>query len=166
MARVIPPLVLKMVEEASSAAASEVSPFWLSDSEGVPEEGMYQLAFELDVKNTEQLLGKLPLGYRIVFTIFNWEHSRAGEGFKTGIENVGEDLVESAATCYEAVDMAEEALALRQMLERYRESPLDYEQIQAGYDAITNPYRDDWNRIPLLVRHLSRHADKYFCIEA
>jgi len=60
MARIIPPLVCEMVEEASSSAGSDISPFWQSDSEGTQEEGMYQLASELDVENADQLLAQLP----------------------------------------------------------------------------------------------------------
>lgn len=166
MARIIPPLVLKMVEEASSSAGSDISPFWESDSEGTPEEGMYQLASELDVENAEQLLSQLPPGYRLVYSIFLWEASRAGEGFTTGTDNSGPALVQAAAKAYAEAGMAEEATALERMLAQYVQTPQDYQQIEAAYEAVDNPYKDDWERIPPLVRHLCEGADRYFYVEA
>ena len=166
MTRMIPPLVSGMVEEASASAGSEVSPLWQSDSEGVPEEGMYQLASELDVENPEHLLNLLPSGYRVVYSIFLWEQSRAGEGFKTGTDNSGQTLVYSAADSYELVGMPEEANALRSMLSQYATTPLDNDRIKAEYDAVPNPYKEDWGRIPRLVRHLCKNADRYFYAEA
>lgn len=162
MNRIIPPLVREMVEEASSSAGSETSPFWQSDGEGIPEEGMYQLAFELDVPDPDKLLGQLPPGYRIVYSIFLWEQSRAGEGFKTGVDNSGQALVHAAAVSYEEIGMHEEADALRRMLEQCTQTPHDHERIEAVYNAADNPYKDDWNRIPHVVRHLCANADRYF----
>ena len=166
MARIIPPLVLEMVEEASSSAGSDISPFWQSDSEGTPEEGMYQLASELDVANAEQLLSQLPPGYRMVYSIFLWESSRAGEGFTTGIDNSGPALVQAAAKAYAEAGMAEETTALERMLAQYVQTPQDYQLIEAAYEAVDNPYKDDWERIPKLVRHLCENADRYFYVEA
>lgn len=166
MARMIPSLVLEMVEEASSSAGSDVSPFWLSDSEGTPEEGMYQLASELDVENADPLLAQLPPGYRMVYSIFSWEASRAGEGFKTGTDNSGLALVQAAAKAYAEAGMPEEAAALERMLAQYVHTPLDYDSIEAAYEAVDNPYQDDWERIPRLVRHLCENADRYFYVEA
>ena len=166
MTRIIPALVLGMVEEASSSAHSEVSPFWQSDSEGIPEEGMYQLATELDVRDPDHLLDQLPPGYRIVYSIFMWEQSRAGEGFTTGVHNSGQALVHVAAASYAEVGMPEEATALRHMLEQYAGTPLDGERIEAAYNAVDNPYKEDWDRIPHLVRHLCENADRYFHADA
>ena len=166
MTRIIPALVLGMVDEASSSAGSDVSPFWLSDSEETSEEGMYQLASELDVDNPDHLLDQLPPGYRIVYAIFTWEQSRAGEGFRTGTDNAGQTLVHVAAASYAEVGMSEEATALRHMLEQYARTPLDHARIEAEYNAVDNPYKEDWDRIPHLVRHLCENADRYFCIEA
>jgi len=165
MTRIIPALVLGMVEEASSSAHSEVSPFWQSDSEGIPEEGMYQLATELDVRDPDHLLDQLPPGYRIVYSIFMWEQSRAGEGFTTGVHNSGQALVHVAAASYAEVGMSEEAVALRRMLEQYAKTPLDHDRIEVEYNAVDNPYKDDWERIPHLVRHLCENADRYFYVE-
>lgn len=166
MTRTIPPLVLKMVEEASRSAHSDVSPFWQSDSEGTPEEGMYQLAFELDIENPDHLLDQLPPGYRMVYAIFQWETSRAGEGFKTGADNSGPALVQAAATAYAETGTPEEAMALERMLAQYIQTPLDYDRIEAAYEAVDNPYKDDWERIPRLVSHLCENADRYFYVEA
>lgn len=167
MTRIIPPLVLEMVNEASSSAGSDVSPFWQSDSEGTPEEGMYQLALELDIENPDHLLNQLPPGYRMVYAIFQWETSRAGEGFKTGTDNSGAELVQAAAKAYAEAGMPEEAMALERMLAQYTQTPLDYERIEAAYEAEdNNPYKEDWERIPQLVRHLCENADRYFYVEA
>jgi hypothetical protein len=166
MTRIIPPPVLKMVEEASRSAGSDVSPFWQSDSEGTPEEGMYQLAFELDIENPDPLLDHLPPGYKIVYAIFQWESSRAGEGFKTGTDNSGPPLVQAAAKAYAEAGMPEEAVALERMLAQYTQTPLAYDRIEAAYEAVGNPYKDDWARIPQLVRHLCENADRYFYVEA
>ena len=166
MARIIPPLVARMVEEASTSARSDVTPFWGSDSEGTPEEGMYQLASWLDTEDAKHLLGQLPPGYRIVHSIFEWEMGRAGEGFKTGTDNVGEAAVRAAADSYEEVGMVEEANALRRMLDQYAATPSDYEKLEAAYNAAPNPYKEDWDRIPALVRHLCANADRYFYVDA
>lgn len=166
MNRMIPPLVSRIIEEASASAGAKISPFWQSASERVPEEGMYQLAAGLDVKNPEQLFNQLPSGYRVVYSIFMWEQSRAGEGFKTGTDNAGQSLVHAAADCYDLVGMPDEAGALRRMLVQYASTPLDYARIEAEYAALPNPYRDDWDRIPYLVRHLCVNADRYFYAEA
>ena len=80
MARIIPPLVFERVEEAFSSAGSDTSPFWQSDSEGTPEEGMHQLAPELDVGNAGQLLARLPPRHRMVHAIFLWETGRGRKG--------------------------------------------------------------------------------------
>ncbi len=166
MPRVIPPAVFEYVAGASTDARSDVVPFWQSDSEGIPEEGMYLLAAELHLPDTEALLDGLPVGYRIVFTIFNWEQSRAGEGFATGIENSGAGLVAAAASSYALVGMSEEARALRKVLEQYARTPHDFEALDAAYEANPNPNRDDWNRIPHLVRTLCANADHYFYTDA
>jgi len=166
MARIIPPEVQEMVDEASSSAGSDDAPFWESDSEGIPEEGMYQLASELDVENADQLLSQLPPGYRMVYSIFLWESSRAGEGFKTGTDNSGLSLVQAAATAYAEAGMAEEATALERMLAQYVQTPEDYDRIEAAYEAGDNAYKEDWDRIPHLVRHLCENADRYFYVEA
>ncbi|MDM0037927.1 hypothetical protein QTH89_15980 [Variovorax sp. J22G21] len=166
MTRIIPALVLRMVDEASSSAGSDVSPFWQSDGEGIPEEGMYRLASELDVRDPDHLLDQLPPGYRIVYSIFEWEQSRAGEGFTTGLHNSGQTLVHVAAASYAEVGMSEEAMALRHMLEQHAKTPLDYDRTEAAYNAVDNPYKDDWDRIPHLVRHLCENADRYFYVEA
>jgi len=166
MARIIPPEVQEMVDEASSSAGSDEAPFWESDSEGIPEEGMYQLASELDVENADQLLSQLPPGYRMVYSIFLWESSRAGEGFKTGTDNSGLSLVHAAATAYAEAGMAQEATALGRMLAQYVQTPEDYDRIDAAYEAGDNSYKEDWNRIPHLVRHLCENADRYFYVEA
>lgn len=167
MTRIIPPLVLEMVNEASSSAGSDVSPFWQSDSEGTPEEGMYQLALELDIEDPDHFLDQLPPGYRMVYAIFQWETSRAGEGFKTGTDNSGAELVQAAAKAYAEAGMPEEAMALERMLAQYTQTPLDYDRIEAAYEAEdNNPYKEDWERIPRLVRHLCENADRYFYVEA
>jgi len=166
MARIIPPPVLDMVNEATSSAGADVSPFWLSDSEGTAEEGMYQLALELDIENPDHLLDQLPPGYKMVYAIFQWETSRAGEGFKTGTDNSGPALVQAAAKAYADAGMSEEAAALGRMLEQYIETPMDYDQIEAAYEAEDNPYKEDWDRIPGLVTHLCENADRYFYAEA
>ena len=155
----IPESVAPHVQAASEAAGSDVHPFWLCDSEGTAEEGMYQLATELDVENAEQGLGLLPAGYRIVHSIFLWEQSRAGGGFVTGTGNAGAACVEAAASSYESMDMREEAAALRAMLAQRMHTPHDHARGQAAYDAVPNPYRDDWDRIPTLVRRLCEQAE-------
>lgn len=165
MARIIPYQVSAMVAEVSSSTRSETSLFWFSGDEHIAEEGMYQLAFALDAENTEELLNQLPPGYRIVHSIFTWEQDRAGEGFKTGTDNCGSASVISATDSYERVAMIEEADALRRMLRKYLETPDDYEQIEAAYNHGANPYKDDWDRIPYLVRHLSKNADRYFYVD-
>lgn len=166
MTLIIPPQVQEMVDEASRSAGSDDVPFWQSDSEGTPEEGMYQLASELDVENAEQLLSQLPPGYRMVYSIFLWESSRAGEGFKTGTANSGPALVQAAAKAYARAGMAQEAAALERMLDQYIQTPQDYERIEAAYEALDNPYKEDWDRIPGLVRHLCENAERYFYVEA
>ena len=166
MTRIIPPLVLELVNEASRSAGSDVSPFWQSDDEGTPEEGMYQLALELDIENPHHLLDQLPPGYRMVYAIFQWETSRAGEGFKTGTDNSGPELVQAAAKAYAEAGMPEEAMALERMLAQYAQTPLDYDRIEAAYEAVENPCKDDWKRVPGLVRHLCENADRYFYVEA
>lgn len=165
MARIIPPLVSSMVEEASASAGSDVVPFWNSDSEGTPEKGMYELASWLDTEDAKPLLGQLPPGYRIVHSIFEWEMDRAGEGFKTGTDNCGTAAVIAAADNYERVGMPEEASALRRMLDQYSATPDDYDKIEAAYNAAPNPYKEDWDRIPALVRHLCANADRYFYVD-
>lgn len=166
MTRIIPPLVSEMVEGASNDAGSDVFPFWKSDNDAIREEGMYLLALELDVENFDELFSQLPTGYRIVHSIFNWEQSRAGEGFKTGTQNSGEALVHAAAAGYDAVGMPEEALALRRMLDQYAKEPLDHDRMEAEYNAAAHPYKDDWERIPYLVRHLCENADAFFHVAA
>jgi hypothetical protein len=166
MPRIIPPAVLQFVEGASTDARADVFPFWRSDSEGIPEEGMYLLALELDLPNTAEILADLPVGYRIVFSIFNWEQSRAGEGFSTGIENSGSELVADAANSYEMVGMVEEAAALRRVLQQYVLTPHDFVALDAVYESEPNPYLEDWNRIPHLVRLLCANADSYFYTDA
>lgn len=166
MPRIIPPLVSRMVEEASASAGSDVVPFWNSDSEGTSERGMYELASWLDTEDAKPLLGQFPPGYRIVHSIFEWEMDRAGEGFKTGTDNAGEAAVRSAADSYEEVGMSEEANALRRMLAQYLATPDDYEKIEAAYHAAPNPWKEDWDRIPALVRHLCANADRYFYVDA
>lgn len=164
MPRTLPPLVVEMVSRASKDAQSDVTPFWKSDSEGVPEEGMYQLACELDLPNTQELLATLPPGFRMVYSVFNWEQSRAGEGFSAGIENSGPELVHAAAEAYEALGMAEEALSLREVLTQYSVAPNDYAALEAAYASVPNPYKDDWNRIPKIVRVLCDRADQLFYV--
>jgi hypothetical protein len=166
MPRVIPPAVSSFVEVASSDSGSDLVPFWLSDSEGIPEEGMYLLASELDLPNTAELLAQLPQGYKVVFNIFNWEQSRAGEGFATGIDNSGVGLVAAAAEAYELVGMSEEASALHRVLDQYTQTPSDYEALNGAYEGKPNPYRDDWVRIPQVVRILCAGADRYFYTDA
>ncbi|MGO4307459.1 hypothetical protein [Cupriavidus sp. RAF12] len=166
MPHIVPPLVAEMVAEVSESAGSDVSPFWLCDSEGIPEEGMYRLAMELDVENADYLLDRLPFGYRIVHSVFLWEQSRAGEGFGTGTVNSGENWVLAAAVGYERVGMFEEAAGLRAMLEQYAKTPNDYELVEGAYNSVPNPYKDDWDRIPHLVRLLCKDAYGYFCVEA
>lgn len=126
---------------------------------------MYQLASALGADDKEEILNQLPLGYRIVHSIFSWEQDRAGEGFKTGTDNCGSASVITATDCYECVGMIEEADALRRMLRQYLETPDDYEQIEAAYNHGANPYKDDWDRIPYLVRHLCKNADRYFYVD-
>ena len=166
MLRIIPPSAREFVEGASKDARSDVVPFWESDSEGVPEEGMYLLASELDLPNTAEVLAGLPIGYRIVFSIFNWEKSRAGEGFVAGIENSGIEPVAAAADSYELMGMVEEAISLRKVLHQYEKTPLDFDAVQEAYGEKTNPNREDWDRIPQLVRKLSVNADRYFYTDA
>lgn len=162
MPQTLPLAVSNMVVRASEDARSEVMPFWDSDSEGVPEEGMYQLASELDLPNTEELLAKLPLGYRLVYSIFNWEQSRAGEGFSAGIDNSGVALVAMAATSYRELGMSEESLALSQVLDHFAEFPEDAAGLQAIYDSVPNPFAQDWDRIPHAVRTLCTRAKSLF----
>jgi hypothetical protein len=166
MPRIIPPSVYEFVAGASADAKSDMVPFWQSDSEGVAEEGMYLLAMELDLPDTAQLLAGLPVGYGMVFSIFNWEQSRAGEGFATGIDNSGVELVDAAAQAYDLVGMGAEANALRRVLAQYAQTPQDYEVINAAYENTPNPYQNDWDRIPHLVRTLCAGADGYFYAEA
>jgi len=162
MTHSLPAPVADMVERASLHAGSDVIPFWLSDSEGVPEEGMYQLANELDQPNTGELLTGLPSGYRLVYSIFTWEQSRAGEGFATGIGNSGVDLVNTASQSYQELGMTEEARALQRVLASYSVSPDDYTALEKAYEAETNPYRDDWVRIPFAVHTLCAQAARRF----
>ena len=101
-----------------------------------------------------------------MFNIFSWEQSRAGEGFRTGIENTGVELVAAAADSYEFIGMEPEATALRRVLEQYAQTPDDHEALERAYEKETNAYRDDWNRIPFLVRTLCANADLYFYTDA
>jgi len=166
MRRTIPASVFRFVEVASTDAKSDVVPFWHSDSEGTPEEAMYLLAAELDVPDAAEMLEDLPAGYGVVFSIFKWEQSRAGEGFATGIENSGIELVAEAAKSYELVGMVEEASALRRVLQQHSQTPRDYSTLNTMYESEPNPYRDDWSRIPHLVRLLCTSADRYFYVDA
>jgi hypothetical protein len=127
---------------------------------------MYQLASELDGENPDYLLDQLPLGYRIVHSIFLWEQSRAGEGFVTGTENSGVQLVKAAAAGYDAMGMPEEAAALKAMLGQLAETPLDYARVETAYESVPNPYRQDWDRIPTLVRRLCERADALLEVSA
>lgn len=155
-----------MVVRASKEAQSDVVPFWYSDSEGVAEEGMYLLACELDLPNTFELLSALPPGYRMVFSIFSWEQSRAGEGFSTGIENSGAEIVAAAAVAYSELCMTEEASALGRVLVQHAVTPGDYAALQAAYESAPSPYTEDWDRIPHLVRTLCAQADRLFYVQA
>lgn len=162
----VPQLAAPLVSAASKSANSEVDPFWRSDSEGVPEEGMYQLATELDFENPDELLDHLPRGYRIVHSIFLWEQSRAGEGFVTGTANSGTQVVHAAADAYDEIGFTEEAAALRSMLAQLQKTPAGYDEVSAAYDSVQNPYRNDWDRIPPLVRRLCEQASSLFEVEA
>jgi hypothetical protein len=156
----IPKSALPLVNEASKSARAEF-PFWNSSDDAVTEEGMYQLAFELDVEDVRLFLSGLPIGYSIVHWIFTWEDRRANGGF-TGTETCGVESVHEAANGYEHVGMAEEAAALRAMLKQYTDTPMDYERIEAAFNSIPNPYKNDWDRIPNLVKILCGNAEKYF----
>lgn len=162
MTRQIPPIVAPLVARASADAGSDGVPFWASDSEGVAEEGMYQLADELDLPDAARWHDRLPEGYGLVFAIFSWEQSRAGEGFRTGIDNSGTDLVARAAAAYERMEMREEAEALQRVLAAYGRDPTDHEAMSDAYEARPNPYLEDWVRIPHLVRALCAQADALF----
>jgi hypothetical protein len=157
----IPESVLPIVEEASKSAGAEF-PFWESEDLETAEEGMWQLAFDLDVKDVEAFLSPLPLGYSIVYWIFEWEGSRAGEGFCTGTDNCGVDCVRNAAKSYEQIGMPEEANALRAMLTQLEQTPEGYEQVEAAYNSVPNPYGEDWHRFPHLVKILCANAEQYF----
>lgn len=162
MSHPIPSSILTYVEEASRAAQADVIPFWLSDDEDVLEEGFLQLSFELDRDEVVSLLDELPAGYKIVHSIFTWEQSRAGEGFVTGIENSGQLLVEAAAASYDMIGMREEATALRAMLLQFAATSDDFDKVNSAYESISNPYKEDWERIPQLVRVLCSDAELYF----
>lgn len=162
MSNEVPSSILAYVEEASRTAQSEVSPFWLSDNEEIQEEGLYQLSFELDRDELVPLLEGLPAGYKIVHSIFTWEQSRAGEGFATGVENSGPLMVEAAASSYDFVGMHEEATALRAMLKQCKATPDDFEKVNAAYESVSNPYKEDWDRIPHLVQTLCSSPERYF----
>ncbi|MEJ2381685.1 MAG: hypothetical protein P8076_10990 [Gammaproteobacteria bacterium] len=153
---------MKDFVESASEGAGTNNPFWHSDSAEAREEGMYQLAFELDVADKEALLRKLPDGYAAVHWIFTWEQSRAGEGFCTGIENSGVTAVENAACWYVHLGMAEEADGLKAMLSQYAKTPENHELVEAGYDSVENPYREDWDRIPRVVEALCDRAEELF----
>jgi hypothetical protein len=157
----IPSPVVAFVESASEGAGAE-TPFWHSDSAEVREEGMYQLAFELDVEDPESFLRSLPKGYAAVHWIFTWEQSRAGEGFCTGIENSGVAAVQNAAVWYSYLGMAEEAAALRAMLSQYAITPENYAEVEAAYESLGNPYLEDWDRIPRVVNVLCDRAEELF----
>jgi hypothetical protein len=151
-----------MVARVSRDAHSDVMPFWRCDSEGVAEEGMYQLSTELDLPDTERLLTDLPAGYGFVFAIFNWEQHRAGGGFASAIETCGTDLVAQAAQSYQRLGLCEEADAIYRVLVQYEATAGDHALLDEAYDAEVNPYRDDWVRIPKAVRVLCREADQLF----
>lgn len=119
-----------MVTWASTAAKSDVVPFWECDAEGIQEEGMYLLASELDLPNSEALLEGLP--------------------------------VAMAAASYRELGMAKEALALHCVLERFAISPDDSDGLEARYGAEPNPFKEDWDRIPYVVRALCAGAASYF----
>jgi len=161
--RSIPGSVESMVVSASEGSGAEM-PFWHSESEESREEGMYQLAFELDVVDQEAFLQSLPDGYAAVHWIFTWEQSRAGEGFCfcAGIDNSGVDAVENAAVWYMRLCMPEEAEALRAMLLQYVETPEDYGSVEDAYLSVENPYAEDWDRIPKVVSLLCDQAQDLF----
>lgn len=79
--------------------------------------------------------------------------------------NSGPALFHDVAASYAEVGMREEAAALRRVLERYAKTPLGHDRIEAEYHAVDNPCKDDWERIPHLVRHLCENADRYFYVE-
>jgi hypothetical protein len=157
----IPKFLVPLVQEASKSAGAEF-PFWETDDLEIAEEGMWQLAFELDVENVELFLFPLPAGYSIVYWIFEWEGHRAGEGFCTGTDNSGVGCVHNAANSYELIGMSEEANALRAMLAQLEVTPDKYECVEAAYNAVPNPYKEDWERFPYLVKTLCANAEKYF----
>ncbi|MET0027732.1 MAG: hypothetical protein ABW101_08850 [Candidatus Thiodiazotropha sp.] len=157
----IPNKVSAYVDAASEAAGSR-SPFWNSESEEVREEGMYQLAFELDVEDREKFLESLPKGYSAVHWIFTWEQSRAGEGFCTGTDNSGVETVEQAAFWYAYLGMTEEAAALKEMLCQYMITPGHVDAVDTAYHSIENPYFEDWDRIPRVVYELCNRARELF----
>jgi hypothetical protein len=159
--RSIPSNVESMVVSVSEDVGTD-TPFWFSESEEVREEGMYQLAIELDVVDREVFLQSLPDGYAAVHWIFTWEQSRAGEGFCTGIDNSGVEAVENAAVWYANLGMPEEAAALRAMLLQYVDTPEDYDAVDAAYQAVENPYVEDWDRIPKVVNLLCDQASELF----
>lgn len=161
----IPSTVVASVESASEGAGVE-SPLWHSESEEAREEGMYQLAFELDVIDRETFLSSLPAGYAAVHWIFTWEQSRAGEGFCVGIENSGMVTLENAAVSYARLGMVEEAKALRAMLSQYARTPENYAEVEAAYESIENPYKEDWDRIPGVVKVLCERAEELFYEQA
>lgn len=164
--RILPHSAVKLVTRASKDARSDVVPFWRSEKEGVAEEGMYLLATELDLPDIEQILSELPDGYRLVFYIFNWEQSRAGEGFSTGISNSGIELVVQAAQSYDSLAMPEEAQALRRVVSHYQNAPEDYAGLEAAYVAEPNRFANDWVRIPHVVHALCESAEHMFYVKA
>jgi len=163
--RLIPEIARPLVKRASKDAGAEY-PFWSSEDEIKQEEGMYQLAFELEHENVEEYLSMFPLGYSIVYWIFTWEQSRAGERFCTGTDNAGLSVAFKAAELYEKIGLHEEASALNAMITQLSATPEDDDQIECAYNLIDNPYKEDWIRIPYVVDHLCLKAEEYFCVLA
>lgn len=159
--KAVPDPVAAMVDDAS-AAAGVASPFWATSDPMARETALYELAFDLDVEDRGRLLAALPDGYAATQWIFTWEQDRAGEGFGTGVANCGVAAVEQAASWYARLGMPEEARALHAMLAQYAQTPEDYEKIDAAYNTVENPYREDWDRIPRAVEILCDGAEGYF----
>jgi len=134
--------------------------FWLDLESEKLNELFFNLSSQLILSELD--LNALPVGYKLVTYIFDWESNCLFSGWYA-LENLGDSIPEIVKS-YQLVGLNQEALAISRASDAWDSIEQDHDKVTMAYDNVENTYSDDEERLNYLSHYFKHNAEKIFYI--
>lgn len=153
--------ILESVVRSPGVARGLPLEFWRHDDHRTWIDAFMELAVQLwacDLAEEE-----LPRGYGLIALLFDWEMQCQFSGWHAFSSRELE--MDRILRAFEAVDLGDEAVALRRAFAAWRETAGDLDATNAAYGEGRHAYSVDLDRLEYLAGYFIDHADELLYAE-